>query len=43
MENYQLAYDLCSELLANPSILDSETRTRIQKNFSTVKEKIELI
>lgn len=43
MENYQLAYDLCSELLANPSILDSETRTRIQKNFSTVKDKIALI
>ena len=40
VENYQLSYDLCLELLTNSSITDIETKQRIQKNFDFVKEKI---
>ena len=40
VENYQLSYELCLELLTNSSITDIETKQRIQKNFDFVKEKI---
>ena len=40
VENYQLSYDLCLELLANSSITDIETKQRIQKNLDFAKEKI---
>ena len=40
VENYQLSYDLCLELLTNSSITDIETKQRIQKNLDFAKEKI---
>ncbi len=40
VENYQLSYDLCLELLTNSSIKDIETKQRIQENFDFAKEKI---
>ena len=40
VENYQLSYDLCLELLTNSSITDIETKKRIKKNFDFAKEKI---
>ena len=40
VENYQLSYELCLELLTNSSITDIETKQRIQKNLDFAKEKI---
>ncbi|OOF44396.1 hypothetical protein BKK51_08870 [Rodentibacter trehalosifermentans] len=40
VENYQLCYDICVELLADPTIND-ETKKRIQANLNFAKERLD--